>query len=110
MAPQFDFLAVLDYRGILLHGIAVTCELTAVGGALGGMVAVLLAWARTQGPFWLKLLVGAYVELIRNTPFLVQLFFIFFGLPASGVHLTEMEAALLAMTLNLGAYGTEIVR
>jgi polar amino acid transport system permease protein len=50
------------------------------------------------------------VEVIRNTPFLVQLFFIFFGLPSAGVRLSEMEAATLAMVINLGAYSTEIIR
>ncbi|MBO6803835.1 MAG: amino acid ABC transporter permease, partial [Thalassospira sp.] len=55
-------------------------------------------------------IVGVYVELIRNTPFLVQLFFIFFGLPALGVKLTEFQAAVLAMIVNLGAYSTEIIR
>ena len=54
--------------------------------------------------------VGGYVELIRNTPFLVQLFFIFFGLPSLGVRLDPVVAAALAMTLNLAAYGIEIVR
>src|SRR5471030_1249211 len=48
--------------------------------------------------------------MIRNTPFLVQLFFVFFGLPSLGVRLTELEAAILAMVVNLGAYSTEIVR
>ena len=58
----------------------------------------------------LRPLIGAYVEAIRNTPFVVQLFFIFFGLPALGVHIDEYTAAILAMTLNLGAYSVEIVR
>ena len=52
---------------------------------------------------------AAYVELIRNTPFLVQLFFIFFGLPALGIRLDPIVAAMLAMTLNMAAYTTEIV-
>jgi polar amino acid transport system permease protein len=50
------------------------------------------------------------VELIRNTPFIVQLFFIFFGLPSLGFRLNEWEAAVLAMVINLGAYSTEIIR
>jgi polar amino acid transport system permease protein len=77
-----------------------------LGGALGVAGAVLA----TAGPRWSRALVGAYVELIRNTPFLVQLFFVFFGLPSLGLHIDEMQAAVLAMTLNLGAYATEIVR
>ncbi len=51
-----------------------------------------------------------YVEVIRNTPFLVQLFFIFFGLPAIGVTMNAWTASILAMIINLGAYSTEIVR
>ena len=53
---------------------------------------------------------GAYVELIRNTPFIVQLFFIFFGLPAAGLKLSPEVASVIAMVLNLGAYACEIIR
>jgi polar amino acid transport system permease protein len=54
--------------------------------------------------------VGTYVELIRNTPFIVQLFFVFFGLPAAGVKLSPEWASMIAMVINLGAYAAEIVR
>ena len=54
--------------------------------------------------------VGVYVELIRNTPFIVQLFFIFFGLPSLGVKLSPEVASIIAMVVNLGAYAAEIVR
>ena len=50
------------------------------------------------------------MELIRNTPFIVQLFFIFFGLPAAGVKLSPEVASIIAMVINLGAYSTEIIR
>src|SRR5260221_619456 len=52
----------------------------------------------------------AYVEAIRNTPLLAQLFFIYFGLPAIGLRLDALPAALLTLVINLGAYSTEIVR
>ena len=55
-------------------------------------------------------MIGTYVELIRNTPFIVQLFFLFFGLPAAGVRLSPEVASVLAMVINLSAYATEIVR
>ena len=55
-------------------------------------------------------MINAYIEVIRNTPFLVQLFFIFFGLPSLGLKITEWQAAVLAMVINLGAYSTEIIR
>lgn len=110
MAYQFDFLSTFNYTDVLIKGVLTTVELIAVGGVLGIAVGIFGAWARTQGPIWLRPIVSAYVELIRNTPFLIQLFFIFFGLPSIGVQITEMQAALLAMIINLGAYSTEIIR
>ena len=55
-------------------------------------------------------MIDAYIELIRNTPFLVQIFFFFFGLPAIGLRWSPNAAALTAMVVNLGAYATEIIR
>lgn len=110
MHYSFDFSSIAQYLPILLKGIAVTVQLIAVGAVLGVSLGIACAWGRTQGPAWLKPIVATYVELIRNTPFLIQLFFIFFGLPSLGVHLSEMTAATLAMVINLGAYSCEIVR
>lgn len=110
MAYHFDFASTFDYTPVLVKGIETTAELIAVGGVAGVAVGIFGAWARTQGPGWFKPIVSGYVELIRNTPFLVQLFFIFFGLPGIGVQISEMQAAVLAMVINLGAYSTEIIR
>ena len=110
MRVEFDFLAVLAQWPLLLRGLGWTVGLTVVSAALGGLIGVAGAWARSQGPGWLKALVGTYVELIRNTPFIVQLFFVFFGLPAMGFRLSPEVASVLAMVINLGAYATEIVR
>jgi polar amino acid transport system permease protein len=110
MNYTFDFGSIAQYLPILLKGIGVTIQLIAVGAVLGVALGIACAWARTQGPRWLKPVVATYVELIRNTPFLIQLFFIFFGLPSLGVQLSEMTAATLAMVINLGAYSCEIVR
>jgi polar amino acid transport system permease protein len=110
MAYQFDFAPVLQHSDQLLRGALFTLELTAIGtlfgvglGIIGGVVR---AWKIK--PF--SAIFGVYVELIRNTPFLVQLFFIFFGLPSLGIRITEWQAAVLAMVINLGAYSTEIIR
>jgi polar amino acid transport system permease protein len=65
---------------------------------------------RTEGPVWSRPAVAAYVELIRNTPFIIQLFFIFFGLPALGLRLGPEWSSVIAMVINLGAYSAEIVR
>ncbi|MGQ2998954.1 amino acid ABC transporter permease [Variovorax sp.] len=110
MGIEFDFGAVLAEWPLLLRGVAWTIGLTAVGTVLGMGVGTFCAWARADGPRWLRAVVGTYVELIRNTPFIVQLFFIFFGLPAAGVKLTPEVASVIAMVLNLGAYSTEIIR
>ncbi|MDQ7956268.1 MAG: amino acid ABC transporter permease [Rhodocyclaceae bacterium] len=106
----FDFWAILvDWR-LLAKGVAWTLGLTAIATVIGMVVGVACAWARAYGAPWLRWVVGTYVELIRNTPFIVQLFFIFFGLPASGIKLTPEVASIIAMVLNLGAYATEIIR
>ena len=107
---EFDFGAILvDWR-LLAKGVVWTIGLTAIATLIGMVVGVACAWARTSGPTWLRWVVGSYVELIRNTPFIVQLFFIFFGLPAAGLKLTPETASIIAMVANLGAYSTEIIR
>ena len=106
----FDFAAVLADWPLLARGVGATLALTAVSASVGVALGVGCAWARLHGTPWLKAVVGAYVELIRNTPFIVQLFFLFFGLPGIGVRLTPDWASVLAMVVNLGAYAAEIVR
>ncbi|AUF96651.1 ABC transporter permease [Pseudomonas sp. 02C 26] len=110
MAYQFDFVPVLAQADLLLKGALFTLQLTVVGTVLGLAIGVLGAVVRAWRLQPFSAVFGVYVELIRNTPFLVQLFFIFFGLPALGVRLSEWEAAVLAMVINLGAYSTEIIR
>ena len=113
MSITFDFLAVLQQWPLLLKGVAWTLGLTLIATVIGVGVGITCAWVRSQSgraPGWLKWLVGSYVELIRNTPFIVQLFFIFFGLPAMGVKLSPEVASIIAMVMNLGAYSTEIIR
>lgn len=106
----FDFAAVVVEWPLLARGVAATLALTAVSASVGVALGIGCAWARLHGAAWLKAVVGAYVELIRNTPFIVQLFFLFFGLPGIGVRLTPEWASVLAMVVNLGAYAAEIVR
>lgn len=94
----------------LLDGLMTTIFLsvaTMVGGLIIGIAG---AAARVYGGPLLRAVAGAYVEIIRNTPLLVQLFLIFFGLPAFGLRLEAIPAAVIALVINLGAYTTEIVR
>jgi polar amino acid transport system permease protein len=107
---QLDFLAVLEQWPLLLQGAAYTVALTTVAALFGVLLGVFGAWARNEGPNWLKWIVSSYVEAIRNTPFIVQLFVLFFGLPSVGIKLSAEVASALAMIINLSAYATEIVR
>ncbi|BAN23875.1 amino acid ABC transporter permease [Caballeronia insecticola] len=110
MAYQLQFGDLAQYAGMFASGAATTLALTAVSTALGVSLGVLGAAGRDSRHASVRAVVGGYVEAIRNTPFIVQLFFVFFGLPALGIHLSEYVAAILAMTLNLGAYSIEIIR
>ena len=110
MGYQLDFGALAGYFGLFLEGLGVTLGLTAVAASLGVALSIGGAATARWGRRWARTLVLAYVELIRNTPFIVQMFFIFFGLPGLGIKLTAIEAAVLAMTINLTAYTIEILR
>lgn len=105
-----DFAPVLAEWPLLARGVATTVVLTAVAAVLGLSLGIGAAWARLHGSAPLKALAGGYVEAIRNTPFIVQLFFVFFGLPSLGVKLSPEMASVVAMVINLGAYSCEIVR
>ncbi|MGG7444858.1 amino acid ABC transporter permease [Kosakonia oryzendophytica] len=110
MTTSLDFAALWPFWPELLAGLWTTLTLTALATVGGVSLGIVGAALRSGKPGLLSTLWGAYVELIRNTPFVVQLFFIVFGLPSLGVKLTAGEAALIAMLVNLGAYSTEIIR
>ena len=107
---QFDFAPVLENLDMLAHGAWLTVRLSFTAMALGLIVSIAGAVAKTSGLRPLRWIVDIYVEAIRNTPFLIQIFFIFFGLPALGIAMSPNTAALVALVVNVGAYGTEIIR
>ncbi|MGO4853676.1 amino acid ABC transporter permease [Phaeovulum sp. W22_SRMD_FR3] len=107
---SFSFQPVFENLDLLVYGAWLTVRLSLMAMAMGLVVSVLGAVAKTSGIRPLRWLVDAYVEIIRNTPFLVQIFFIFFGLPAVGIVMSPNTAALVALVVNVGAYGTEIIR
>ena len=110
MSYQLNFRELVPYLPELGQGLLVTLELTLYATVGGILLGTLVAAARTSRSRPSRLLAGIYVEFIRNTPFIVQLFFIFFGLPAIGMKLTAWQAGLIAMVVNLGAYSAEILR
>ncbi len=107
---DFKFDPVFAAIDQLLLGAWFTIQMSAMAMVIGLVVSLFGAVAKTSGIRPLRWIVDTYIEIIRNTPFLVQLYFIFFGLPALGVRFSANEAALLALVVNFGAYGTEILR
>lgn len=110
MSYQFDFLAVVREAPELAAGLARTVELTVVACVAGLLIGIVGAVCRAWQLRPFNTLFAVYVEMFRNTPFLVQLFFLFFGLPTIGIEIAPDSAAMLAMVINLGAYAVEIIR
>src|ERR1035437_9790372 len=94
---EFDFAAVFAAWPELLQCMLNSLVLSALAMVIGMVVAVVGALGKTSGPRPLRLMIDGYIELIRNTPFLVQIFLIYFGLPALGIRLSSNMAALLAL-------------
>ncbi len=106
----FDFGPVLAAWPALVNGAILTLKISSTSMILGLLLGIVFMLMRMSSIKPISLIAFGYIELIRNTPFLVQLFFIFFGLPSMGITLTAEQAAILAMTLNCAAYAAEIVR
>lgn len=106
----FQFGLVWREIDTLLLGAWLTVRLSAITMVLGLAVGIAGALARASTSRALRGVARAYVEAIRNTPFLVQVLLVYLGLPSVGIRLRPDTAALLAMVLNLGAYATEIMR
>lgn len=107
MAYVFQFGVVWDHWRELVDGALATIRMSVLACVIGLAVAGLCAYARTGRLRWL---VSAYVEVIRNTPLLVQLFIVYFSLPGLGVRMDADDAAVLGLALNFGGYATEILR
>ncbi|ABD68774.1 Amino acid ABC transporter, permease protein, 3-TM region, His/Glu/Gln/Arg/opine [Rhodoferax ferrireducens T118] len=110
MTYVFEFSDVLAAWPRLLSGLKYTAELSAAGIVFGFVLGTLSAIVRHQKLPVLNGIVSVYVEAIRNTPFLVQAFLVFFGLSTLGIRLSAEFCAALALTLNAGAYTCEIMR
>lgn len=110
MEYNFRFAAVWRYRDEIVEGIFLTLQLSAITMVLGLVIGLGVAAMSTAPQRWLRVPARAYVEAIRNTPLLVQLFIVFFGLPSLGIRLDANQAALIALSINLGAYSAEIIR
>jgi polar amino acid transport system permease protein len=110
MRYELDFAAPLVYWPDLLVGAATTLGLSVAATVLGFCLGVACALARTGRSAAAARVAGAYVEAIRNTPLLVQIFIVYFGLASVGIKLGVFTAAIAALVVNVGAYTAEIVR
>ena len=106
----FHFNVVWDHWRDLAGGAWLTIQLSSLAMVIGLALATVCAYAKAAGPSAVRWTVATYVEVVRNTPFLVQIFIIYFSLPVLGISVGANEAALAAMVVNFGAYGTEILR
>lgn len=98
------------YFGLIWQGAIVTVELAILGCALALVVAFIAGLGRLSRHWYLRWLATAYIEFFRGTSIFVQLFWAYFVLPLFGLPLTPLQAAVLALGLNVGAYGAEVVR
>jgi polar amino acid transport system permease protein len=110
MAYQFDFSIIIKYLPLFLKGVFLTVEVSFLAILIGLPVGILAAVARTSRLKILNLIGAVYVEVFRNTPLLIQIFIIFFGLPGMGIKLSPYISGLTALVLYVGAYNTEVIR
>ncbi len=106
----FQFGVVQDNWPVLAAGALATLWMSVAALALGLLIAAACTFAAGSRVRALRIVVRGYVEVIRNTPLLVQLFIVYFSLPSLGIRLDADEAAVLGLALNFGGYATEILR
>jgi polar amino acid transport system permease protein len=106
----FNFSGLLPYWETFLKGAALTLELTLASTVFGLIIGILCAIGRRSSLKALSTACGVYVETVRNTPFLVQIFIFYFGLSSIGLQMPAAVAAVITMVINVGAYSSEIIR
>jgi polar amino acid transport system permease protein len=106
----FDFAAVASRWPMFLDGALMTMKLAAGATLVGFVIGTFGAIARRSKVGWAERAATTYVEVIRNTPLLVQIFLVYFGLASIGLKLPAVTVAMAALTINVGAYATEIMR
>ena len=98
------------YLQLILQGAQTTVELTLMGAVLALVMAFVAGLGRLSRFFVVRALATSYIEFFRGTSIFVQLFWAYFVLPMAGLTLTPLQAGVLALGLNVGAYGAEVVR
>jgi polar amino acid transport system permease protein len=101
---------MISFLPVLLRGAAVTLEVTAASGAIAFLLALTMGAASLSQSTVVRIAAKTYIEILRGTSALIQLFYIFFILPVLGIEITPMAAAAFGLGLTFSAYGAEIVR
>jgi polar amino acid transport system permease protein len=110
MGIELDFPAVLERWPSFLGGAILTLELAFFATVLGAVLGTLAAVGRRSHSSLIARACKVYVEAIRNTPLLVQIFLVYFGLASIGLKFSAFTVAVAALTINVGAYTAEIMR
>jgi His/Glu/Gln/Arg/opine family amino acid ABC transporter permease subunit len=110
MLEAFNFRVILEYMPLYMQCFLATLWLSVlslIGAILVGIIACAMRLSQSRA---ISRTAGVYIESIRSTPLLVQLYFFYFGLPTLGIMLPEWVTGVIALTLNSGAYYAEIIR
>lgn len=110
MGYQFDFSFLADYWPQIIDGAVRTLWLSAFSIIFGFLLGGVCAIARIHGSPLARRGVGIYVDVIRNTPLVIQAFWLFFGMAALGFRIPAFYAAVITLVINVGAYTAEILR
>ena len=101
---------LIEYYPLFLRGLGVTVFVTIISCFSGTVLGTFLALGKIYGNKFVSAVVRSFISIIRGTPLLVQLFIIYYGLPAYGIRLTPITAAVISFIINSGAYQAEYLR
>ena len=107
---RFDLSVLVPHLGFLAQGALLTaeaCALALIGSVLMG---AFVAIARTSSSILLRRVAFVYVDIFRNVPFIVQLFFFFYGLPEIGIYIDAFTTGVIALSISGGAYASDAIR
>ena len=110
MLDNFNFRIIFEYLPVFLDGLKYTFLISLIALFLALITGIIACACRISTIRIIKYPIIAYIEIIRSTPLLVQIYFLYFGLPTLGIRVPEIQTGIIALMLNSGAYIAEIIR
>ncbi|MCF6178178.1 MAG: amino acid ABC transporter permease [Geopsychrobacter sp.] len=110
MLANFNFMVIFEYLPLFLSGLKSTFLISLVTLVLALITGIIACSMRISGIKTLQYPAIAYIEIMRSTPLLIQIYFLYFGLPSLGIVVPEIQTGIIALMLNSGAYIAEILR